>query len=282
MIRPRRHRIGKVLRVDEHLAANRTLWDHLTPIHAASAVYDVESFKRGRCTLHPIELEELGDVRGKRLLHLQCHFGLDTLSWARRGALATGADFSPAAIDLAKSLACELGIAARFVCADLYDLPDSLDGRFDIVFTSAGVLPWLPDLQRWGQVIARFLVSGGVFYIREAHPVAYIFDDTSGTTAPKVALPYFRPEQPLRFDGGGDYADPDARHNLTSYEWPHSMAEIINSLIGAGLRIDFLHEFPYGSYRSHPFLTSDEGGRWRYAERPDSLPLMFSLRATRE
>lgn len=268
--------------MDEHLEANRRLWDHLTPIHAATAVYDVESFKRGKCTLHPLEVQEVGDVGGKRLLHLQCHFGLDTLSWARRGAQVTGADFSPEAIALAKSLASELHIAADFVCSNVYDLPENLEGEFDILFTSAGVLPWLPDLEPWGAVIARFLVPGGMFYIREAHPVAYIFDDAPGTPAPKVALPYFRPETPLRFHGGGDYADPTAKHTFTSYEWPHSMAEIVNSLIKAGLRIDHLHEFPYGAYRSHPFLTQDEDGGWRYAERPNSLPLMFSLKATKE
>jgi len=268
--------------MDEHLEANRKLWDLLTPIHAASAVYDVESFKRGKCTLDTIEVQEVGDVGGKRLLHLQCHFGLDTLSWARRGAKVTGADFSPEAIALATSLAGELHVAARFVCSNVYDLPENLTGEFDIVFTSAGVLPWLPDLKQWGEVISHFLVPGGMFYIREAHPVAYIFDDARGTRVPKVALPYFRPERPLRFDGGGDYADPTARHTLTSYEWPHSMAEIVNALIGAGLRIEFLHEFPYGSYQSHPFLTQRDDARWHYAERPDSLPLGFSLRATKE
>jgi len=268
--------------VDDYLKANRELWNQLTPVHAASDFYDLESFKRGRCTLFPLEVEEVGDVSGKRLLHLQCHFGQDTLSWARRGAHVTGADFSPEAIHLAKSLAEELDIAAEFVCSNLYELPDQLQGEFDIVFTSAGVLAWLPDLGEWGAVVAHFLAPGGMFYIRDFHPVASVFDDARGTREPKVALPYFRPETPLRFDGGGDYADPNAHLECTSYEWPHSMAEIVTSLINAGLRIDFLHEFPYCAYQSHPFLTQGDDGLWRYAERPNSLPLMFSLKATKD
>lgn len=266
--------------MDEHLEANRALWDHLTPIHAAAQVYDVPVFKAGKSTLDPLDVEEVGDVRGKRLLHLQCHFGLDTMSWARRGASVTGADFSPESIALAKSLAAELGLDARFVCSNVYDLPTSLEGEFDLVYTSGGVLAWLPDLEPWGQVIANFLARGGTFYIRDFHPAGYIFDDSPGATEPRVSLPYFR-SPPLRFNGGGDYAS-DARHSFTSYEWSHSLAEIVNALIGAGLRINFMHEFPFCTYRSHSFLTPDGEGRWRYAAKPDSLPLLFSLKATKE
>ncbi len=143
--------------MDEYLKKNKELWNELTAIHAGSEFYDVDGFKRGKCSLSSIELEELGDVSGKSLLHLQCHFGLDTLSWARLGARVTGVDFSDKAIDLARSLSRDLKIEADFVQSDIYDLPDNLDGEFDIVFTSGGVLPWLPDLKRWAEIITHFL-----------------------------------------------------------------------------------------------------------------------------
>lgn len=185
-------------RMDDYKKANRALWNEWTSINEKSEFYDLEGFKSGKTTLDPIELEELGDVSGKTLLHLQCHFGLDTLSWARLGAKVTGADFSESAIGLARSLSKELSIPANFLCSNIYDLPKILNGKFDIVFTSAGVLAWLPDLERWAQVIARFLNIRGAFYIREFHPLAYVFDDQEGITEPEVAYPYFGSSEPMR------------------------------------------------------------------------------------
>lgn len=267
--------------MDEFLKSNREMWDKLTPIHAQSEFYDVDGFKRGRCTLQPIEIEEIGDVTGKSLLHLQCHFGMDTMSWARRGATVTGADFSEEAINLARSLADELSIPAKFVCCDLYDLPQHLNGEFDIVYTGGGVLTWLPDLKEWGRVIAHFLKQGGRFYVREFHPFAYIFDDDDGVESPRTRYPYFRQDQPLRFDEEGSYADKDADTRNVNYEWPHSMSDIINSLVDAGLKIEWLHEFAHCSYQSHPFLKQGEDGLWRYDETPGGMPLMFSISASK-
>ncbi|UCB52608.1 MAG: class I SAM-dependent methyltransferase, partial [Candidatus Zixiibacteriota bacterium] len=150
--------------MDKFMKQNLKHWNEVTPIHRKSEFYGVEGFKAGRCTLMPLEREELGDVSGKTLLHLQCHFGLDTLSWARLGARVTGVDFSEKAIDLAKSLSKELGIDADFVHSNIYHLPDVLKGEFDIAYTSHGVLCWLPDLAEWGRIIARFLKPGGTFY----------------------------------------------------------------------------------------------------------------------
>ena len=265
--------------MDEYLKANRKMWDNITPIHAESEFYDVEGFRQGRCTLLDIEVEEVGDVTGKGLLHLQCHFGLDTLSWARRGADVTGADFSKKSIELAGMLADEVSIPAKFVCSNLYDLPKNLTGEFDIIFTSGGVLTWLPDLREWGRVIAHFLKPGGVFYLREFHPTAYTFNDDEGVTAPAVRYPYFHSDKPLRFDDIGTYADTAADTRNVNYEWPHSLGDIVNALIDAGLRIEFLHEFPFCSYQSHPFLTQGDDGMWRYEQALDSLPLMFSIKA---
>ena len=162
--------------MDEFLKSNKELWNAWTRMHVKSKFYDVEGFKAGRSSLDKIELE-LGEVRGKSLLHLQCHFGMTTLSWARVGARGTGADFSDEAIREANELAISTGLKANFVCSNIYDLPNALSGQFDFVFTSHGVLGWLPDLNAWGQVIAHFLKPGGTFYVVEAHPTAYIFDE---------------------------------------------------------------------------------------------------------
>lgn len=159
------------------LELNRGYWDEATRLHLRGDLYGVQEFKAGGCRLHRVEVEEVGDVRGKRLLHLQCHFGLDTLSWARHGAVVTGVDFSTESIAGARRLAGETGIQAEFVCSDLYELPETLPSfhSFDIVYTSYGVLCWLPDLASWAGVIARYLKPGGFFYIAEAHPSARMF-----------------------------------------------------------------------------------------------------------
>ena len=269
--------------MDQYLAANRELWDTLTPIHLRAGSYDVEGFKQGKCSLKPLEIEEVGDVAGKTLLHLQCHFGLDTLSWARLGAIVTGADFSEKAIAAARALVAETGIAAEFICCDIYDLPSRLSKQFDVVFTSAGVLHWLPDKEAWGQVVGRFVKPGGIFYIREFHPFAYMFDDAPDAAEPRVKLPYFKTPEPLRFEGGSTYAGPETFESRTSYEWPFALSDVLNSLINAGLTIEFVHEFPYTTNKSHAFLVREEGGSWgtwRHRQKPD-LPLMFSIRASK-
>ena len=263
-------------------AANLALWDEWTAIHFKSPFYDVEGFKRGDIKLHSLEREEVGDVSGKSLLHLQCHFGLGTLSWARLGAIVTGADFSSKAIDAARALATETGIPAQFVCSEIDKLPENLTGTFDIVFTSYGILPWLPDLKRWAQVIAQFLKPGGVFYIVEAHPISYIFDDDQGTTDLAVRHRYFTQGQPIEWKVQGSYADrtADVRQPV-SYEWMHTMADVINALIGAGLTIEFLHEFPFITWQQFPFMVEGADGYWRLPERESSVPLLFSIRARR-
>ena len=169
--------------MDEYTQANRRHWDEIVPIHAGSEFYDVGSFKAGKSKLKPVELEELGDVRGKTMLHLQCHFGLDTLSWAREGAIVTGADFSGQAIETARALAAETGVEARFVVSDLYALPENLEGQFDIVFTSYGAIYWLPDIRRWAQIAAHFVRPGGTFYIVEFHPFAWVYSSTPASPA---------------------------------------------------------------------------------------------------
>lgn len=270
--------------MDEYLQANRKRWDQLTIEHERSPFYDVEGFRAGKDRLRSIELTELGDVAGKSLLHLQCHFGLDTLAWARRGAVVTGVDFSQTAITLARLLSAELDIPARFYCTDIYELPTVLSGKFDIVFTSYGVLHGLPDLRRWGQIIAHYLEPGGIFYIVEDHPFFRVFRAKPEGEF-RAERSYFFAEKPQRIEATGSYATghADAKDPATtgvSYVWDHSLGEVINSLVDAGLRIEFLHEFPYAARAKFPFMEQGEDGWWRLpAHQHGTIPFLFSLQA---
>jgi SAM-dependent methyltransferase len=267
---------------DRYLDANRRHWDDVVPVHAGSGFYDVASFKAGKAGLNSIELEEVGDVRGKSLLHLQCHFGQDTLSWAREGAVVTGADFSERGIETARSLAADIGVDARFVVSDVYGLPDALNGEFDIVFTSYGVLGWLPDVRRWGQVVAHFVKPGGTFYIVEFHPFSWVFDDDEGVTGLNVRYPYFGSGEPFRWEEDGTYADRTAKieHRVT-YSWYHTLGDVVTALIDAGLRIEFLHEFPFSPYQCKPFTEVAEDRTARLTTHDGSVPLLFSIKATK-
>ena len=265
--------------MDERLEINRTNWNERTPVHAASAFYDVEGFRAGQATLREIELREVGAVSGRSLLHLQCHFGLDTMSWARQGAKATGIDFSDAAIDLARSLNGELGLETKFICSNVYDLPKVLDEQFDIVFTSYGVLTWLPDLDGWAEVIDNHLKPGGVFYIVEHHPFMCILEPSEAGEM-DTAHGYLHEE--LFFEGNEpSYAGSESIES-PCYEWHHSLGEIVSALSGAGLRIEFLHEFTFCGYRAFPNMELGSDGWWRFDKHNDSIPQMFSIRATKD
>jgi SAM-dependent methyltransferase len=269
--------------MDEHRTVNRAHWDEATDVHVASDYYDVAAFKAGNNRLHGIERDELGDVRGKTLLHLQCHFGLDTLSWARLGADVTGIDFSERAVEQARALSAELDIPARFLVSDLYELPSNLDGTFDIVFTSYGAIYWLPDIKRWGEIAASYVKPGGTFYIAEFHPVGFMFDtDHSENPAMKDferKYPYFHSDVPIR-DDSSDYADPAAAmSNSLTYSWAHSMSDILNALLSAGLEIEYLHEFPFSIIREFPFLEQREDGYWHVSEGMYDMPMIFSIKA---
>ena len=269
--------------VNEYIEANRKHWNEVAPIHTGAISYDVPGFKAGKSSLNSVELDELGDVQGKTLLQLQCQFGLETLSWAREGAVVTGIDFSASAIDYARALAEECDIPGRFLVSDVYDLPDNLDGQFDIVLTSYGVLWWLPDLTRWAQIASSFVRPGGTFYIAEFHPFAHVFDDAPDVDDLYVKYPYFSPDQPLRFDLDHAYAyagPPVKLQNGTTYRWPHGVGEVVTALIEAGLRIEFLHEFPFG-YTTVPFKERVEGWMFRLTKHDGSVPLLYSIRATK-
>lgn len=263
--------------MDKYLEQNRKLWNAITPAHINSEFYDVEGFKTGKSTLMSVELEEMGDVTGKSLLHLKCHFGLDTLSWGRRGAKVTGVDFSEEAIKLARKLSQETGIKADFICSDIYKLPEVLKKKYDIVFTSYGILCWLPDLNKWAKIISHFLKPGGFFYIVECHPCMNVFDNSKTATELKITQSYFHNPEPIKWEWEGDYADNDAKIEHSSLEWTHSLGDIVNVLVSSGLKIEFLHEFPLCCYKHIPFMKQDKDGWWRLEG--DKIPLTFSLKA---
>jgi SAM-dependent methyltransferase len=241
-------------------------------------------FKAGGVRLTPEEIAHVGDVAGKSLLHLQCHFGIDTLSWARLGARVTGADLSPAAIALASDLAVELGFPeARFVESNVYELPERLEGTFDVVYTGRGAINWLPDIRMWARVVAHFVRPGGIFYIVESHPVFNVFENEGVAPGELVVrYPYFEHPDPLTFPVHGSYADPEADvGDQTEHGWDHGLGEIVTALIDAGLRIDLLEEYAYLEWAAD-FLLEGDDGRWRLPPTfTGELPLSFALRASK-
>lgn len=263
----------------DFMESNKRLWNELTPLHLASPFYAVDTFKQGANSLTSIELEEIGDVSGRTLLHLQCHFGLDSLSWARRGAKVVGVDFSDVAIKHAKRLGRQIGAKARFICSSVYGLDRVLKRKFDIVFTSRGVLCWLPDLNEWARIISHFLKRGGIFYIVESHPFANTFADEKDTKALEVFYPYFQGRQPMHFPPGPSYASGEIKLANPSYEWFHPLSDIVNALITNGLAVQFFHEFPFIGYQKFPFLEKDADGWWRLPNGRKDVPLLFSLMA---
>jgi SAM-dependent methyltransferase len=272
--------------VDRYRESNRALWNAWTRINVASKFYDVEAFAAGRGRdLDPIARAGPGDVRGKSLLHLQCHFGMDTIRWARHGATVTGIDFSEEAVASARALAARMGVPATFVHSDVYELPGKLGGRFDVVFTSHGVLSWLPDLERWAQVVAHFLAPGGVFYVVEPHPVMLLFNDRLTEPGLRLLYPYFHGPEPIREEHAGCYTSPDAPIQSVEHVWHHTLSEIIGSLVRAGLRIESFEEYPFVSWQFFPWMVQGADGWWRLPDHaglptgPESLPLMFSLKA---
>ncbi|MEU5992576.1 class I SAM-dependent methyltransferase [Spirillospora sp. NPDC047418] len=263
----------------DYVTVNKALWDERVPIHVASDFYDVAGFKAGGQTLRDFELAEVGDVTGLRLVHLQCHFGLDTLSWARRGAHVTGLDFSEKAVEAARTVADETGLRARFVAADVYDAPMVLGDAYDIVYTGLGALCWLPDVDRWSRVVASLLRPGGFVYLAEFHPFADTLDDEEGRT---VTYDYFA-EGPQIWDepDAGSYADPQASVQHTrSVEFVHGLGEVVTALAGAGLRIDSLREHDHTLWQRYAALER-HGTAYRLPEGRPRVPLMYSLRATK-
>lgn len=258
-----------------YLTINRAAWNEKVNVHFKSDFYDVKGFLAGNTSLKEIELELLGDISGKKILHLQCHFGQDTLSLGRIGAEVTGVDLSDRAIEKANELAHDAGIEAHFICCDIYDLPNHLDEEFDIVFTSYGTIGWLPDLAKWAAVIRHFLKPGGQFIFVEFHPVVWMFDDDFQN----VAYNYFNKEVILETEVG-TYADREADIHGDYVMWNHDLSEVINSLLEAGLQLDSFNEFNYSPFNCFKHTVEYEPGRFRIEHLGDRIPMTYSLKAT--
>ena len=272
--------LGTLSGVNQHdpewLRANRDRWDESAPLHAASDLYDLAGFRHGRDDIRPFELDELGDVGGLDLVHLQCHLGTDTLSWARHGARVVGLDFSPRSLEIARDLAAACGLTAEFVCADVYDASAALSGRrFDVVYTGIGALGWLPDLGSWAQVVAELLRPGGVLYLVEIHPIVFGVVEDGRTIDQDIFDAEFR-----AFEGAdGTYAAPDAHlTNSVTYERGHALGDVVSAVLGTGLVLEMFHEQSYTN-APWPWTVQGPDGYYRLPEGWPRFPLTFSLRA---
>lgn len=257
----------------DYTQINKKWWNNITSFHAKSKEYNLAAFKNGKTSLQPLEINELGNIKGKKLLHLMCHFGMDTLSLAREGAIVTGVDLSDTSIHLAKSLSEELHIPARFICSDIYKLQHVLHEEFDIIFMSYGVLLWLSSLEKWAEIIQKFLKKGGIFYIVELHPFTNILSCNF-----KLQYDYFD-KGPFLDEAEGTYTDWNAAMKGKTYEWSYTIADIVNTLLAKGLQIDFFHEFPYTMYNQFPgHMKKNKKGQYVLKNKKLQIPLLFSMR----
>ncbi len=260
----------------DYIAINRKSWNNRTDIHIKSDFYDIEGFLNGKTSLQDIELQRLGNVEGKTILHLQCHFGQDSISLSRLGAEVTGVDLSDKAIEYARQIAKDTQSNADFICCDLYDLPNHLNRQFDIVFTSYGTIGWLPDLDKWAKVIATFLKPGGQFIFVEFHPVVWMFDDHFE----KIGYRYFNSGAIIETENG-TYADRTAALNAEYVMWNHGLGEVVNSLTKNGLELHTLEEFDYSPYNCFNKTVEFAPGKYRIEHLGDKIPMVYAIVATK-
>lgn len=259
-----------------YFETNRETWNKKVAIHAKSNFYNVKDFLMGKSSLNIYELKGLEDVKGKSLLHLQCHFGQDTLSWARMGAVCTGIDISGEAVTLARKLNEQLNLSADFICCNVLNTSDHIQKEFDIIYTSYGVINWLPDLQPWATMIAERLKVGGVFYMVEFHPIVWMFDYNRETSMMKYG---YQQDEVIYEEYNGTYAQTDSKMVSKEYGWNHGLGEVISSLAQAGLRIEYLREHNASPYNILPDLIKIENGLYESKDR--LYPLIFEVRAVK-
>lgn len=261
--------------LDKYFQANKKIWNKRVAINFNSEFYSDEEFRKSKNSLNSIELNELGNIEGKNILHLQCHFGQDTLSLANLGAKVTGVDFSEEAIKKAEELSKEINIPAEFICSNIYDLKDNLNEKFDMVFTSYGTIGWLPDIKNWAEIISHFLKPKGIFIIAEFHPFVWMLDNNFE----KIHYPYFHKEEPIEETIKGTYADRDSDIEMVEYGWNHSLSDIMTSLMKEGLTIDVFKEFSYSPYNCFPNMQEVSKDKFEFEKFPSMLPLVYLIKA---
>lgn len=264
-------------KLPDYININKETWNKKTAVHVASDFYNNDAFLNGKSSLNNIEIELLGEVSQKSILHLQCHFGQDTLSLARLGAKVTGIDFSDQAIEKAKEYSKQLNLDATFICCDVYDTPNYLDEKFDIVFTSYGTIGWLPDMNKWAAIVSRFLKPGGKFVFVEFHPVVWMFDNNFK----EVFYNYFKSE-PIIEEEKGTYANKNVSLIQKTISWNHSISEVVNALIKNDLSIDSLNEYDYSPYNCLNNMEEFETGKFRIKVFQNKVPLIYSIVGTKK
>jgi SAM-dependent methyltransferase len=261
----------------DYLSINKASWNQRTEAHWDSDFYDVKGFINGESSLNDIEIGLLGNIKGKRILHLQCHFGQDSISLAKLGAQVTAMDLSDKAIERANELADKTGTEVNFICCDVYDLPNHLNEQFDIVYTSYGVIGWLPDLNKWSQIILSFLKPKGKFIMVEFHPVVWMFNDTFNN----IDYNYFNSGAIIE-SKTGTYTDTKAEITNEIVTWNHSLSEVVNYLISKDLEINSLNEYDYSAYDCFNDMIEFEPKKYRIKHLDNKIPMMYSLVCTKK
>ncbi|WP_196886510.1 class I SAM-dependent methyltransferase [Aureivirga sp. CE67] len=262
---------------ENYLEINKNSWNQKTKFHLKSEFYDVPSFLKGKSSLNQTELDLLGNVKGKKILHLQCHFGQDSISLARMGAEVTAIDLSDKAIEAGKDLAKQTNTEVRFICCDVYDLPNHLDEKFDIIYTSYGTIGWLPDLDKWAKVISHFLKPNGEFVFVEFHPVVWMFDDDFKG----VNYPYSSKEAIIE-SYEGTYADKNADLDAEYVMWNHGIDVVLSSLLQNDLELKSFEEFNYSHYDCFRHTVEFEPNKYRIEKFGDKIPMMYSIKAIKK
>ena len=260
-----------------YIEINKKSWNKKTAVHLKSEFYDQENFLNGQTSLNDIELNLLGNIEGKSILHLQCHFGQDSISLSRLGAKVTGVDLSDKAIEAARQIAKETNENTNFICCNIYDLPKFLNQQFDIVFTSYGTIGWLPHLGKWANIISQYLKPGGQFVFVEFHPIVWMFDDNFE----KIDYRYFN-SGAITETESGTYADKNANIKLEYVNWNHGTSEVLNSLINNGLEINAFDEYDYSPYNCFNKTIEFEPKKFRIEHLGNKIPMVFSILATKK
>jgi len=260
---------------NNYLEVNKHSWNNRVDAHVNSEFYNMEGFLKGETSLKNIELDLLGDIRGLKVLHLQCHFGQDTISLSRMGADVTGIDLSDKAIDKAREIATQLNVNTKFICCDIFELPKLLDEKFDIVFTSYGTIGWLPDMNKWADIVARYKKPEGKFVFVEFHPAVWMYDDDFKG----INYNYFN-TGPIVEVETGTYADKSADISQKYVMWNHGMSEVVNSLISSGLKIERMEEYNYSPYPCFKHTVKADKDKYYIESFGDKFPMVYAIVAS--